>query len=286
MLRTTTAKQSPEPAPLSLDERILEALKIKENSSRTIECLAKHEIGPDHRAKMVCWMVEVLSQLGSATQTLFLSVRYMDLYFKRNNATLPLSQLHITGATSMFLASKFEDVAPMHMQTFQEDVVKKLFSTAKLKQAEFKMLQVLNFDIDVPTTLDFLGYLCEKLSVCRIVSQSAVNVAVIALTNYNGLRFSPSQQAAASLIIAATSMKQYKLISQVLRMTGILQSDIVPILEWMYAAVVQFPRRHPKLKAILACLNCTVVGKKPGPLFKYNDEILEAAQQALLGSHS
>eukprot|EP00359_Climacostomum_virens_P006234 CAMPEP_0204914088 /NCGR_PEP_ID=MMETSP1397-20131031/11918_1 /ASSEMBLY_ACC=CAM_ASM_000891 /TAXON_ID=49980 /ORGANISM="Climacostomum Climacostomum virens, Strain Stock W-24" /LENGTH=288 /DNA_ID=CAMNT_0052085491 /DNA_START=137 /DNA_END=1003 /DNA_ORIENTATION=- len=282
MLRTASTKPSPEPVPLKLDEQIWENLLAKEKTIRVSECLAKHEIGPEHRAKMVSWMVEVLSELGSATQTLFLSIRYLDLYFKRHKATLPLTNLHIAGATAMFIASKYEDVYPVQMQIMHEEVVHKSFTPAQLKNSELKMLKTLDFDLEVPTCLDFLGYICDKLGVHRIVCHTAVNVIVLVQINYNGLRFTPSQQAVASLILAATSTRQLKLISQVLKLTSFAQSDLVPVLEWMHTTVTQFPKRYPKLKGPLECLRCIILGKPTGPLFKFIDEEVEAAHQALI----
>lgn len=267
---------------LTLDQLIWENLRAKEKTLRTAECLAKHDIGPDHRAKMVSWMIEVLSDLGCATQALFLSARYLDLYFKRHKTALPLSQLHKAGATALLLASKFEDVTPIPLQKLHEDIVHKAFTADQLKKSELKMLKVLDFDLDVPTTLDFLGYLIDKLEVNRVVSHVAVNVAVITMINYNGLRFLPSLQGTACLIIAGMSTRQSKLISQVLKLTGYLQSDMLPVLEWMHSAVVDFPMRYPKLTGPLECLHCTIVGKTPGPLFRFDDEEMEAAHQALL----
>lgn len=287
---------------LKLDKQIWDNLMVKERTIKTAECLARHQIGPNHRAKMVSWMIEVLSELGSATQTLFLSIRYLDLFFMRSKAMLPLSHLHIAGATSMSLASKMEDVFPIPMRTLQEEIVHKSFTPSQLKKSELRMLRALSFELDIPTPLDFLGYLCEKLSVNGIVCHCAVNIAVMAQINYNGLRFLPSQQGVASLVLAATSTRQLKLVSQVYEITGLKVSDLVPVIDWMHANVTQFSKRYPKLTAPLECLRCTTVcsqvkrhkvPKQPaqlrtssivGPLFKFDDEVLEAAHQELLKS--
>lgn len=280
--RNTPTAKPLELLPVQLEKQIWDNMKAKERTSRVAECLAKHEIGPDQRAKMIGWMVEVMSELGCATQTLFVSVRCLDLYFARHRGTLPLSHLHLAGMTAMFVASKFEDVMPISMHTLQKDIGHMTFSKAQLKKSELRMLKTLGFDLDFPTTLDFLGVLCENLSVSKVLVHCAVSVAVIAQITYNGLRFSQSQQGAACLVIAAISTRQRKLVGRVLEESGFTQADLAPAVECLHSAVLQFPKRYPKLKGPLECLHCTIVGKTP--LFKFSDEALEAAQQQLLTS--
>jgi hypothetical protein len=223
---------------LRLEKQIWETMLAKEDTLKVAECLAKHEVKPDHRAKMVGWMVEVLSELGSPTQTLFLSVRYMDLYFSRHEDTLPLSHLHLVGATAMLLASKFDGVLPIPMQTLEEDIVHKSFSADSLREFELRMLKTLEFDLDIPTMLDFLGFLCEKLSVERAVVHCAVSVGIITQISYSCLNYNPSQQGTASLIVAALSTRQYSLVSQVLEATGLMEHDLLPLVEWMHSNAV------------------------------------------------
>jgi hypothetical protein len=72
---------------------------------------------------MVDWMCEVLNIAFSnlcGDQTLFLAVSLMDRYIESRKASrIPFknSELHLTGVTCMFMASKYEDVKPLLMKT-------------------------------------------------------------------------------------------------------------------------------------------------------------------------
>jgi len=59
------------------------------------------------RAKMVDWMIEVLSSYKMGEECFFRSVKYMDEYFKKSTKNLEVSDLHLIGVASMFMASKY-----------------------------------------------------------------------------------------------------------------------------------------------------------------------------------
>ena len=48
----------------------------------TSECLEKHNITPTLRARMVDWMIEVLTNFKCDDQTFFLSVSLLDRFLK------------------------------------------------------------------------------------------------------------------------------------------------------------------------------------------------------------
>jgi hypothetical protein len=62
-------------------------------------------------------MIEVLTNFKCDDQTFFLSVSLMDRYFKGC-----AGDLHITGVTCMFVASKFEDIYSLKMKTVFEKI--------------------------------------------------------------------------------------------------------------------------------------------------------------------
>ena len=69
---------------------------------------------------MVDWMVEVLTAFKCSDSTFFIAVNLMDRYFDALNQqrkSLELNELHITGITCMFMASKYEDIYPLLMKT-------------------------------------------------------------------------------------------------------------------------------------------------------------------------
>jgi len=92
-------------------------LKKLETNTKQVHFLGKHQISPDYRAKMIDWMVEVLTTFKTSDQAFFLSVNLLDRYFKESDRVLSGPDLHLSGIVTMFIASKYEDVIPLLMRT-------------------------------------------------------------------------------------------------------------------------------------------------------------------------
>ena len=99
---------------------------IKEEEDLSF-CL-NHKISPEIRTKMVDWMIEVISVYKSETETLFLSVAIMDLFINRWPNTIRSDEIHIIGMTSMFIASKFEDLLPIRMSSLVSKIGHNIFN--------------------------------------------------------------------------------------------------------------------------------------------------------------
>jgi len=106
---------------------------------------------------MIDWMFEVLTAFKMSEQTFFLAVQYMDRYIAATPVALELEQLHIIGITCMFLASKFEDITPLFMQTVVARIGHHRFSREAILHQEKLILGTLCFKMAaVPTVLEFL----------------------------------------------------------------------------------------------------------------------------------
>ena len=118
--------------------------------------MARHEVTGPLRARMVDWMIEVLTNFKCDDQTFFLSAALMDRYFKGCKDAKEVKDLHIVGVTSMFVGSKYEDIFPLKMKTVHEKIVHERITIQAIKNQEMDMLQTINYKIHAPTTLDFL----------------------------------------------------------------------------------------------------------------------------------
>jgi len=56
----------------------------------------------------------------------------------------------------MFLGSKFEDIHPLRMVTVHEKIAHKKLEIGAINKLEQDILGTLNYEVVVPTTLDFL----------------------------------------------------------------------------------------------------------------------------------
>lgn len=94
----------------------------------TDECLDKHNITPTLRARMVDWMIEVLTNFKCDDQTFFLSVSLLDRFLKSQESCQEISDLHLMGVTSMYIASKYEDITPLKIKAVYEKIAHKKLS--------------------------------------------------------------------------------------------------------------------------------------------------------------
>jgi len=60
------------------------------------------------------------------------------------------------GVTTMFIASKYEDVQPLKMKMVFEKIAHKKLPIEKIKQMELEILKTIHYRIPAPTVLDFL----------------------------------------------------------------------------------------------------------------------------------
>lgn len=133
------------------------------------DSLRKHKITPALRARMIDWMIEVLTNFKCDDQTFFLAVSLLDRYFKGKNETREISDLHIIGVTTMFIASKYEDIYPLKMKMVFEKIAHKKLQIEEIKRLELDILKTINYKIPAPTVLDFLRvYLKDVLNIGHV----------------------------------------------------------------------------------------------------------------------
>jgi Cyclin, N-terminal domain len=155
-------------------EEIDEYQRYLESINSTHNCLVKHKITPALRARMVDWMIEVLTNFKCDDQTFFLSVSLLDRYFKHKQDTREVGDLHIIGVTSMFVASKYEDIYPLKMKMVYEKIAHKKLPIEKIKTLEMDVLKSINYKIAAPTSLDFLkAYLKQVLNIGKCGKSAA-----------------------------------------------------------------------------------------------------------------
>jgi hypothetical protein len=105
-----------------LKEDVDAYLRHLEKQHDTSNCLERHQITTTLRARMIDWMIEVLTNFKCDDQTFFLAVNLQDRFLKNTPTPKEVSDLHITGVTCMFVASKFEDIYPLKMKTIYEKI--------------------------------------------------------------------------------------------------------------------------------------------------------------------
>lgn len=118
--------------------------------------LDEHNISKEYRTKMVDWMVEVTTSFKCTTRTYFLAVAIFDGYLrgKQGNTVLENSDVHQSGVGCMYLASKYEDIYPLHSKVVSEKISHGAFTQKQILAREEEFLLGFQFEMDFITAYD------------------------------------------------------------------------------------------------------------------------------------
>lgn len=122
---TSTADSSPEKAEdyqLMLETEIHRNLIHKDCHASHFNPLKNTKVTKDYRTKMVDWMIEVCTSFKCSERTYFLAVDLFDNYLRLSKRTIENSEVHVVGVTSMFMASKYEDIFPLHSTVIADKI--------------------------------------------------------------------------------------------------------------------------------------------------------------------
>ena len=105
---------------------------------------------------MVDWMVEVTTSFKCTTRTYFLAVAIFDTYLRKmqGKKVLENSDVHLIGVGTMYLASKYEDIYPLHSKVVSEKISHGAFSQKQILAREMEYLKLFHFEMDFITSYD------------------------------------------------------------------------------------------------------------------------------------
>ncbi|XP_066325411.1 cyclin-A3-1-like [Miscanthus floridulus] len=167
------------------------------------------DVSPNMRAILVDWLVEVAEEYKLVSDTLYLTVSYIDRFLSAN--ALNRQRLQLLGVSAMLVASKYEEINPPNVEDFCY-ITDNTYTKQEVVKMESDILNVLKFEVGNPTPKTFLrmfirsvqednnkytslqleflgGYLCE-----------------LSLLDYSLLRFLPSLVAASVVFVARLTL--------------------------------------------------------------------------------
>ncbi|KAM1507269.1 hypothetical protein PS1_016907 [Malus domestica] len=162
------------------------------------------DVTANMRGVLVDWLVGVAEECELLSDTLFLTVMYIDRFLSVN--VLNRKRLQLLGVSSMLIASKYEGISPPHVEQFCY-ITDNRYDRDEVLTMEADILKSLNFNLGNPTIktllrrftrfaqesykdpnlqLEFLGYYLAELS----------------LLDYECVKFLPSLVAASVTFLA------------------------------------------------------------------------------------
>lgn len=200
--------------------------KIEKESELSDNHLQNHDLKASFRARMVDWMCEVLNiafQNICSDQTFFLAVSIMDRYIEalgNHGNVFKSSELHITGVTCMFIASKYEDVHPLLMKTVFNKIGHSKIPVESILRKEQDILRTIGFRIGgAPTPLEIIQNIIESEPSLRdhpdrtLLETIAIYLGKMSLFHEDLYTKSASKIASSSIFVSHKIYEQMLLLS-------------------------------------------------------------------------
>ncbi|KAM1233591.1 hypothetical protein ACFX2J_003276 [Malus domestica] len=172
----------------------------------------QNDISPNMREILVDWLVEVAEEYQLATDTLYLTVSYLDRYL--SSYAVSRSKLQLLGVSCMFVASKYEEICPPRVEDFCY-VTDNTYMVEEMLEMERDVVKFLNSDTGPPTTKNFLRQENGLTSFWLFTRAALENnksagmfeflscyLLELSLLDYNCVQFLPSVVAASAIFLS------------------------------------------------------------------------------------
>ncbi|KAL0557682.1 hypothetical protein IC582_006232 [Cucumis melo] len=178
-------------------------------STNYMEKLQKY-ITPIMRGILIDWLVEVSDEYKLISDTLYLTVNLIDRFLSQS--CIERHKLQLLGVTCMLVASKYEEVCAPFVEEFCF-ITDNTYAREEVLKMEGEVLNVLNFQLSVPTTKTFLRRFVQVAQAsckesCVELEHLTNYLAELTLGEYSFLRFLPSAVAASVVFLARWILHQ------------------------------------------------------------------------------
>lgn len=162
------------------------------------------DVSANMRGVLVDWMVEVAEEYKLGSDTLYLSISYLDRFLSMN--ILSRQRLQLLGVSSMLIASKYEEITPPHVEDFCY-ITDNTYRRDEVVKMEADILKSLNFEMGNPTAKTFLRRFTniaqEDFKIPNLQLEFlGYYLAELSLLDYNFVKFLPSLVAASVVFLA------------------------------------------------------------------------------------
>ncbi|XP_077216420.1 cyclin-A3-1-like [Tasmannia lanceolata] len=162
------------------------------------------DVTANMRAILVDWLVEVAEEFKLVTDTLYLTISYLDRFLSSHD--LNRAKLQLLGVSCMLIASKYEEISPPHVEKFC-DMTENTCTKEEVVKMETDVLKHLNFEMGNPNVKTFL----RRFTRAAQDNSKAPNLqleflgnylAELSLIDYGCVRFLPSMVAASVIFVS------------------------------------------------------------------------------------
>ncbi|KAK7320716.1 hypothetical protein VNO77_30445 [Canavalia gladiata] len=168
------------------------------------------DINPSMRGILVDWLVEVSEEYKLVPDTLYLTVNLIDRFLSRS--LIQKQRLQLLGVACMLIASKYEEICAPRVEEFCF-ITDNTYAKPEVLKMESEVLNLLHFQLSVPTTKTFLRRFIQAAQSsykvpCDELEFLANYLAELTLVEYSFLQFLPSLIAASAVLLARWTINQ------------------------------------------------------------------------------
>ncbi|KAK4563292.1 hypothetical protein RGQ29_005698 [Quercus rubra] len=136
----------------------------------------QNEVSTFMREILVNWLVEVAEEYKLVSDTIYLTISYIDRFLSSN--VVSKSKIQLLGVSCMLNASQYEEISPPNVEDFCY-ITDNSYTKEEVMDMEREVQNFLNFEMGIPTIKNFL----------RIYTRAAQeNCNSLALQCYSGYR--------------------------------------------------------------------------------------------------
>ncbi|CAN8267788.1 unnamed protein product [Cochlearia groenlandica] len=157
------------------------------------------------RGVLIDWLVEVAEEYKLLSDTLYLTVSYVDRFLSVK--AVNRQKLQLLGVSAMLIASKYEEISPPNVEDFCY-ITDNTYTRQEIVNMEADILLALKFEIGNPTSNTFLRRFTRvsqeddfKKSHLQMEFLSSY-LSELSLLDYSCVKFLPSIVAASSVFLA------------------------------------------------------------------------------------
>ncbi|XP_007042567.2 PREDICTED: putative cyclin-A3-1 [Theobroma cacao] len=184
----------------------LHSLEIEEKRRPLPNYMEKvqNDVTVNMREILIEWLVEVTEEYKLVSDTLYLTVSYIDRYLSSH--AISSNKLQLLGVSCMLIASKYEEITPPHVDDFCY-ITDNSYTKEEVVEMEKDVLELLNFEIGTPTIRNFLRILMrapQEKCKCQDLQLEFLScyLSELSLLDYGCVRFLPSLVASSAIFLS------------------------------------------------------------------------------------
>lgn len=131
-------------------------IKLEQTIIFPANFLKRHSIESHYRTKIVDWMMEVVHAFNCESETIFLSVSIMDLFLNQVKSKVAKELLHLICSTSIYMASKMEDIMPISVNSVVNKILHNKYSNKKIVEMERTIFKTISFNVVLVSPYEFI----------------------------------------------------------------------------------------------------------------------------------